>query len=369
MLFNAMLGESNELVMRVRKAVQARLPAYRELQLVQYDNELGLEIRRVLQCARAGRAPLNGEKFEDLAAVGEARAQQGVPLADMLQSWHIATEVTVCYAREVGKQLGIGGDEVLEFVESALLWADVAIATTSEAHRKAELSLVHMEEVRRAAFVREILYGTVSPVELRTHVEEYGIDPLGEYTAVRARASDRDSTHKLAQALGFNDGMHGFSALVDGDIAGFLIRPPRRDVDGVVGYGPPRPLDRLADSYRLAARALMTAWACGLSGAHDISSLGLRAAVAMDVDVGESLRKRYLEPLEKPGSAGELIATLRAYLACGMHVERTATRLHVHQNTVRYRLARFEELTGASLHDAEVLFEAWWALELSTMTL
>lgn len=158
-------------------------------------------------------------------------------------------------------------------------------------------------------------------------------------------------------------------AVIDGDIAGFLSEPPPSDVDGVVGYGPPRPLDRLAESYRLAARALMTVQACGLRGAHDIASLGLRAAVAMDVEVGASLRKRYLEPLDAGGSARELIATLRAYLACGMHVERAATRLFVHQNTVRYRLARFEELTGASLRETEVLFEVWWALELSAMRL
>ncbi|WP_038863553.1 helix-turn-helix domain-containing protein, partial [Mycobacterium avium] len=69
------------------------------------------------------------------------------------------------------------------------------------------------------------------------------------------------------------------------------------------------------------------------------------------------------------GSSRELIATVRTYLACGMHVERTATRLFVHQNTVRYRLARFEELTGASLRDTEVVTEVWWVLELAAMRL
>lgn len=158
------------------------------------------------------------------------------------------------------------------------------------------------------------------------------------------------------------------AALLDGDLAGFLIEPPR-DVEGVVGFGPPRPLTRLSESYRMAARALVTAEACGLRGAYDIAALGLRTAVAIDADVGELLRKRYLEPLSVGGSSRELIATVRTYLACGMHVERTATRLFVHQNTVRYRLARFEELTGASLRDTEVVTEVWWVLELAAMRL
>jgi DNA-binding PucR family transcriptional regulator len=101
-----------------------------------------------------------------------------------------------------------------------------------------------------------------------------------------------------------------------------------------------------------------------MTGVHDVPSLGLRAAVAADADVGDALRARYLEPL-----AGELAETLRAYLACEMHVERTAERLFVHQNTVRYRLARFEELTGANLRDPKVAFEVWWALEREAMRL
>ncbi|NMN93779.1 PucR family transcriptional regulator [Nocardiaceae bacterium YC2-7] len=112
----------------------------------------------------------------------------------------------------------------------------------------------------------------------------------------------------------------------------------------------------------------MTLQACGLRGAHDLESLGLRAAVAMDSDVSDIIRARYLDPLSGD-SARELIATLRAYLACDMHVERTATRLFVHQNTVRYRIARFEELTGANLRETRVVVEVWWALALSEMSL
>jgi DNA-binding PucR family transcriptional regulator len=51
------------------------------------------------------------------------------------------------------------------------------------------------------------------------------------------------------------------------------------------------------------------------------------------------------------------------YLECGMHVERTAEKLVVHPNTVRYRIGRFEELTDASLRDVSVAGEVWWALQ------
>ncbi|HEX7323567.1 MAG TPA: helix-turn-helix domain-containing protein [Mycobacterium sp.] len=370
-LFETLLGEQQQLAERVRDAMQAQLPAYRGLPREALDEEVGLEVRRVLLSARAGRAVLDEGELAELAAVGETRAQQGVPVADMLRAWRVGIEVVISYAREVGKRLGIEDAQVLEFVQSTLAWSDIAMVTTAEAHRKTELAMAQAEQGRRAAFARGLLFGEVPAVEVRVNAEAFGLDPGVEYIAFRARVGGDAAARKLDRALGFDDvtqRSHGLRALVDGDIAGFLSERPATTVDSVVGYGPPRPLDRLAESYHLATRALMTALACGFRGAHDIGSLGVRAAVAMDADVGEALRKRYLEPLGAGGSARELMSTLRTYLACDMHVETTATRLFVHQNTVRYRLARFEELTGASLRDTEVLVGVWWALEFSAMS-
>lgn len=50
-----------------------------------------------------------------------------------------------------------------------------------------------------------------------------------------------------------------------------------------------------------------------------------------------------------------------------MHFDRAASRLFVHQNTLRYRIGRFESLTGVSLRDPKVAFEVWWALERSAL--
>jgi DNA-binding PucR family transcriptional regulator len=46
-----------------------------------------------------------------------------------------------------------------------------------------------------------------------------------------------------------------------------------------------------------------------------------------------------------------------------MRVDDTARSLHVHANTLRHRLRRYEESTGVSLREPRVLVELWWALE------
>ena len=371
-LFDTLLAQRAQVAARVREAIQVQLSSYRTMPREALNNEVGFQVEQVLRSAHAGHAAVSDSELVELAAIGETRAHQGVPVDDMLRAWRIGVEVVIGYAREAARQLDIDDAQVLEFVQSTLAWSDVAMVTTARAHRKTELALALAEEERGTSFVRGALFGTTPATELRIQAEAYGLDPTREYVAVRAWLGEDSAQRKLERAIGFHDPLRhrrGICAVIDGDIAGFLSEAPPTIAHSAVGYGPPRPLDRLAESYRLAARALMTMQACGLRGVHDIASLGLRAAVVMDADVGDWLRKRYLEPLEAGGSPCELIATLRAYLGCGMHVERTATRLFVHQNTVRYRLARFEELTGASLRETEALFEVWWAVELPGMRL
>src|SRR5439155_10459760 len=119
-LFDALLAEHEEISRRVREALQAQLPAYRSLPVDALDADVRIEVERVLGSARAGRSAVSDEELAELVAVGETRAQQGIPVDDMLRAWRIGVQVVVGHAREVGKRLGVSSEQVLEFVESTL---------------------------------------------------------------------------------------------------------------------------------------------------------------------------------------------------------------------------------------------------------
>lgn len=57
-----------------------------------------------------------------------------------------------------------------------------------------------------------------------------------------------------------------------------------------------------------------------------------------------------------------LVASLRTYLACGRSPKETSEALHVHKQTVIYRMRRVEELTGRRLGRTEDLVGFWLAL-------
>ena len=202
-LFDGLLNEEPAIARQIRDAIKAQLSTYRNLPDEALDTEVGLEVERVLRSARAGRAALDDTELAELAAIGEARAHQGVPVAEMLRAWRIGVEVVVGYAREVGRRLGIEDAQVLEFVQSTLAWSDVAMVTTAAAHRKAELARALSEEEERAAFVRGALFGTTAAGELRVRAEAHGLDPAAEYVAVRARLVENIPARTQEQALGF----------------------------------------------------------------------------------------------------------------------------------------------------------------------
>ena len=59
-----------------------------------------------------------------------------------------------------------------------------------------------------------------------------------------------------------------------------------------------------------------------------------------------------------------LLSTLGAFLDCGGSWVRTAEQTHLHLNTVRYRIARVEELTGRDLSDTADRADLYLAMQL-----
>ncbi|MBW8480761.1 helix-turn-helix domain-containing protein [Actinomadura sp. PM05-2] len=85
---------------------------------------------------------------------------------------------------------------------------------------------------------------------------------------------------------------------------------------------------------------------------------------SVPAQVRGDFRRRLLGPLEDydAGRHADLVHTLEVFLACSGSWSRTASRLHVHVNTLRYRIRRIEELTGRDLGTLEDRVDFFLAL-------
>ncbi|MFD8156543.1 PucR family transcriptional regulator [Streptomyces malaysiensis] len=84
-------------------------------------------------------------------------------------------------------------------------------------------------------------------------------------------------------------------------------------------------------------------------------------------DVRRAFTARLLDPLREYDRRhrAELIPTLEAFLDCDGSWTRCAARLHLHVNTLRYRVGRIEQLTGRDLSRLEDKLDFFLALRMS----
>jgi hypothetical protein len=351
-------------------AIAARSVARMRRELSTYDHvpagELLPLVRANLAAAMRVARGLPPDVLHE--AAGRQRAEQGVAIEDMLNGWRVALEETRAAARAAATELALSDSVLLALTDRVLIWADEGMIESAVAHRATELERARREQHERANLVRGVLLGTMSPGEIRRRAAAYSLDVPGRYLAFRASITGDEEVRRVERRLGVADAAgprNGLAALLDGDVVGFAQRLPSELEDITVGVAPAAPLDELVGAFALASRALATARRLGRSGRQDFNALGVYPAVLDDAEVAAPLRAEILDPVLATGRSGlTLLDTVKRYLDLDRRIDRTADALHVHVNTVRYRLGRFEELTGRSVSDTEDLVEIWWALQL-----
>jgi DNA-binding NarL/FixJ family response regulator len=133
--------------------------------------------------------------------------------------------------------------------------------------------------------------------------------------------------------------------------------------------GPSVPLARAAMSLRWARHALALARAGVIASGREpvrcdqhLSTLLILA----DEELARTLRSSRLAPLARlrPSQRDRIAETLLTWLLLGENAREVARQMHVHPQTVRYRLRQIHELFGDQLRDPDRRFELQVALRV-----
>lgn len=227
--------------------------------------------------------------------------------------------------------------------------------------------------------------------ETRVRLRQAGVDADGALTVLVLRADGAPDPAGTAHTL-LTDALVGAGPAavgVHGDAAVAVLAVPAAGAVGPPGAVPTRAVDDpdpvagvLAALHRLgpglhgrrlragasrpsSAEALSGALgeaehACGLAATRPGPVASARAGeitshVALLAGVPDDVRRGYAVQVLGPvrdhdtRSGTELVTTLDTFLDESGSWSRTAARLHLHVNTVRYRIGRVEELTGRDL--------------------
>ncbi|GAB3821705.1 PucR family transcriptional regulator [Kribbella italica] len=135
-----------------------------------------------------------------------------------------------------------------------------------------------------------------------------------------------------------------------------------------VGISGETSVDALAGALEEARFAHRVARA-GTTPVSVVTSDQVASHVLLLATVPDDVRRTYTHRVLGPvldhdrKTGGELLATLREFLACSGSWSRTAEAMHLHVNTVRYRIERVEQLTGRDLSRLEDKIDVFLALK------
>ncbi|MDW5325953.1 PucR family transcriptional regulator [Plantactinospora sp. KLBMP9567] len=236
-------------------------------------------------------------------------------------------------------------------------------------------------ERRLADQLGTALSTTASPAELRAALSSGGLPPRSTLLVLAVRLTGLTTPPELAIAVteeivrstplpamvtgtarpgtvlavlaGGRTELAGVPDAVRGTVAGLV--PGLGAGRLAVGIsGPAAEPDALAGAVEQAEHALTTALADPDPGtvvsAGDLAS-HLLLLSGVPPEARRAFRDRVLGPVLAYDRAhhADLVSTLDEFLACSGSWSRAAERLHLHVNTLRYRIGRIEQLTGRDL--------------------
>lgn len=362
-LVQVLASRFDEVVTNAARRALAEIPEYASrITEDELREGIGRDLALGMTALVEGRDLNDGDRAA-MSLIGDTRAQQGLPMEGMVRVYRFAVDETFRVIIEAGENGTLDPAQALALIRSTWHYAGPMIEGAVGAYRRREIELAVADSQRRTELVLNLL---TSPHGASPEVAAaLGLDPSRELLAFRAR-SGRDDARSLLLDLQLPGVLErGLVAPYQGDVVGLTVARPSTATgnDVVIGLGPAGRLDELPRSFAIASRVLETAAAYGHRGIFTIRSVALEAIAWSEGVLTDSLTDRYVRPLEAEGAAGaEILRTVTTFLEHDLNADSAAGALEVHPNTVRNRLRRFEQATGASLRSVRDLAEIRLAL-------
>jgi hypothetical protein len=372
----AMREELRGVSEQVVEAVIAEVPSYRDA----FAGPMGQTIRDAVALALDGFLELSsreadadagtplGPVVEGAYRLGRGEARSGRSMEALLAAYRMGARVAWRGLSERAVGAGLPAVEVARFAELVFAYIDELSAASAAGHSDELETSGRVRQRLLERLARQLVTGA-TPDTLGATAKRAEWEPSETLTAVllppgqvRGAVANLTSRTLLAgEDLPDLDAADVALVLVpDANRAALL-----RALEGRHAVvGPAVPWSHARASYLRAVRTRGLGVRPGKGAPVDSDRHLARLVLEADGDALADLRALALAPLDglRPATAEKLTETLRTWLLCRGRREEVAGLLHVHAQTVRYRVTQLRELYGDRLDDPEAVLELVVAL-------
>ncbi|NHN56135.1 PucR family transcriptional regulator [Calidifontibacter sp. DB0510] len=348
------------------EAITAEVPGYRRA----FSGELGRTIEQAVHQALAGflnlvtsagsadpAVPMK-PSIDGAYLLGRGEATAGRPVDDLLAAYRVGARFAWTDFSAGLVAAGVDAQAMAGFAGVMFAYIDALSASSVAGHSDALAEAGHTHERRRDRLAAALFAGADLD-QLDRLAQNASWDPPATLSAVWLPAEAADTVRRALDERTLRVGEE-----VTGSDQVVLLVPDadgterRRLVKRLATYpaviGPARPWHDVRVSVDRAQRAAR------LGLGEDVIDCEEHLAdltLAADPQLTGDLRRQALEPLAElpPATAERLAETLRLWLLLQGRREEVAERLHVHPQTVRYRMQQLRELYGDRLTDPDQL--------------
>lgn len=373
------LARLDEVVERCSAAIVDAIPSYArlgedfldDLQRAVRDN-----VGALAQVLSQGR-DIRRDEIESIERTGARRAEQSIPLDDVLAAYRTVSRV--CWdvlSEECKAQEGNALDATIELAETVLRYTDEISSGVAQAYARAQRALVREQEGARREFLADLLYRTDAPAEdilRRAHAFGYdlslgylalvGIGPgdHGKKEAIVAAAASHVTPEGSPEPIVMQKGERSIALLPADPSSDPAVMPEKLVAElgseWVFGVGGPEPgLEGIRRSYLEAREAFEIGQALASGNrVYRFDDLLLYHFLRSEPGLVDRFIDQTLGPLIEYDERrnGDLVNTAEAYFDSDGSVKMAGEKLFAHPHTVSYRLKQVEKLTGWSLRDPE----------------
>jgi hypothetical protein len=341
------------------ESVRERLELIGRLPLAELVPGTRTMFEHAASAVREMREP-TGAELRSAGGLAACRAEQGIPSDVLLLGTQLMVREALDRAEAYRRASGLPEGVLTAFTGALHQWSATVNTRFLSAHRAA-LERLNGRDHGQRDVVDRLLRGQLGLAELTASALTWRLEPGSWVYVVRAHAPTQSGRRRLRDALS-RPGGPGVLDQIENDVCGILTRPPAGPADHPIAVAGPTRLWDVPASFSQASEVLAAARTFGRTGTVTAADLAIEMAMLRCGDLGEALAGRIDPALDALPNADELESTVQRWFLAGLDVVATAESLHVHPNTVRYRLRRFAEATGVDLDHPRSRTEVMWAL-------